>query len=238
MRDNAMFDVRSIVIGIILMLKRYTCINITIYEESCDEDFKNGIMALPLIGLAIGFSAFLIASMEFVYDGFFVSVLVLGFYCIVTKSVNLTDTYRTLNYIIKPKNQSEQIVGIIGTTIILLLYFSLFRIVPVTSLIIMPVAGYSSLIILSPIIKRNKEITTIMKYCGKYQNIAAFAISFLIASVFNYKLVISLSLTYMISGFIVSYLDNKIKVIPNSVEGLIVETAQIIFLTITYLIRI
>lgn len=233
-----MFDVRSIVIGIILMLKKYTCINITIYEESSEEDYKNGIMALPLIGLAIGFIAFLIVTLEFIYDGFFVSVLVLGFYCIVTKSVNLTDTYRTLNYIIKPKNQSEQIVGIIGTTIILLLYFSLFRIVPSTSLIIMTVAGYSSLIVLSPVIKRNKEVTTIMKYCGKYQIIAAFAISFLIAAVFNYKLVISLSLTYMICGFVVSYMDNKINVLPNSVEGLIIETAQIIFLTITYLIRI
>lgn len=233
-----MFDVRSIVIGIILMLKKYTCINITIYEESSNEDYKNGIMALPLIGLAIGFSSFLIASLEFVYDGFFVSVLVLGFYCIVTRSVNLTDTYRTLNYIIKPKNQSEQIVGIIGTTVILLLYFSLFRIVPSTSLIIMPVAGYSSLIILSPVIKRNKKNTEIMKYCGKYHTIAAFAISFLIAAVFNYKLVISLSLTYMISGFVVSYLDNKVSVLPNSAEGLIVETAQILFLIITYIIRI
>lgn len=233
-----MFDVRSIVIGIILMLRKYTCINITIYEESSDEDYKNGIMALPLIGLAIGFTAFLIASLEFIYDGFFVSVLVLGFYCIVTKGVNLTDTYRTLNYIIKPKNQSEQIVGIIGTTIVLLLYFSLFRIVPVTSLIIMPVAGYSSLIILSPVIRRNKDITSIMKHCGKYHNIAAFAVSFLLAAVFIYKLVIPLSLTYMISGFVVSYLDNKIKVLPNSVEGLIVEAAQLIFLTISYLIRI
>lgn len=233
-----MFDVRSIVIGIILMLKKYTCIDITIYEESSEEDYKNGIMALPLIGLAIGFAAFMIASLEFVYDGFFVSVLVLGFYCIVTKSVNLTDTYRTLNYIIKPKNQSEQIVGIIGTTIIILFYFSLFRIVPATSLIVMPVAGYSSLIVLSTVIRRNKNVTNIMKYCGKYHTIAAFAISFLIASVFNYRLVIPLSLTYMICGIAVSYVDNKIKVLPNSVEGLIVETSQLIFLIITYLIRI
>jgi hypothetical protein len=42
----------------------------------------------------------------------------------------------------------------------------------------------------------------------------------------------------MISGFVVSYLDNKVSVLPNSAEGLIVETAQILFLIITYIIRI
>lgn len=233
-----MYDLRSIVIGITLMLKKYTCINITVYAESNNEDFKNGIMALPLIGLAIGFVTFLITSLEFVYDEFFISVLVLGFYSIVTKAVNLTDTYRTLNYVIKPQNQSEQISGIIGTVIILLLYFSLIRIVPVTTLIIMPVAGYSSLIILSSVIKRNKECTSIMKYCGKYHSIAAFSISFLLAAVFNYKLVIPLSLTFMVSGIVVSFMDNKIKILPNSVEGLFIEATQLIFLTITYLIRI
>lgn len=238
LRVSTMFDLRSIVIGVVLMLKKYTCINITIYADSNDDDFKNGIMALPLIGLAVGFIAFLIASFKFIYDEFFISSLIFGYYCLVTKTVNLTDTYRTLNYIIKPKNQSEQISGIIGIIIISLIYFSLLRIVPVTALIIMPVAGYSSLIILSTIIKRNKDGTAIMKYCGKYHSIAAFSISFLLASLFNYKLVISLSLTYMISGMIVSSLDKKIKILPSSVEGFFIEITQVTFLIITYMLKI
>lgn len=233
-----MFDLRSIVIGVVLMLKKYTIINITIYADSNDDDFKNGIMALPLIGLAVGFVTFLIASFKFVYDEFFISTLTFGYYCLVTKTVNLTDTYRTLNYIIKPKNQSEQISGIIGIMIISLIYFSLLRIVPVTALIIMPVAGYSSLIILSTIIKRNKDGTAIMKYCSKYHSIAAFSTSFLLAAIFNYKLVISLSLTYMISGMIVSSLDKKIKILPSSIEGFFIEITQVIFLIITYLLKI
>ncbi len=233
-----MFDLRSIVIGVVLMLKKYTCININIYEDSNDDDYKNGIMALPLIGLAIGFVAFVISSFKFIYDDFFIASLILGYYFLITKTVNFKDAYRTLNYIIKPKNQTEQISGTIGIIFISLTYFSLIRIVPATSLIIMPVVGYSSLIILSTIIKRDKEGTSIMQYCSKSHSLIAFAVSILLTAVINYKLVIPLSLTYIISGMIVSYLDNKIKHMPNSVEGFFIEITQVIFLAITYLMKI
>ena len=233
-----MFDLRSIVIGIVLMLKKYSCVSLTIYEEANEEDYKNGIMALPLIGLAIGFFAFIISSLRYVYDGFFISAVVFLYYCIITKTVNIKDVYRTLNYYIRPANQTEQISGIIGVILICLMYVSLFRIVPVTSLIIMPAAGFSNLIILSKVIKRDLDNTSIMKHCEKRHVIAAFGISFLFAAIFNYRLVISLSLTYMISGVIISILDKKIKNVPNSIEGFIIEISQILFLSITYLLKI
>ena len=233
-----MLDIRSIVIGIVLMLKKYTCINITMYEDTNEEDYKTGIFVLPLIGIAIGFVALLISSFKGLYDGFFVSVLILTYYNIVTKLVNMKDTYRTINYYLKPNNQTEQLSGIIGITLINLMYFSLFRIVPPTALIVMFVAGYSSPIILSSVIKRNKENTSVMKYCGKYHIIAAFVISFSIAVIFNYRLVISLSLTYLILGIIVSILDDKIKLFPSSIEGAFIEITQVMFLIITYLLKI
>ena len=233
-----MFDLRSIVIGIVLMLKKYSCVSLTIYEEANEEDYKNGIMALPLIGLAIGFFAFIISSLRYVYDGFFISAVVFLYYCIITKTVNIKDVYRTLNYYIRPANQTEQISGIIGVILICLMYVSLFRIVPVTSLIIMPAAGFSNLIILSKVIKRNPDNTSILKHCGKYHIIAAFGISFLFTAIFNYKLIISLSLTYMLTGAIISILDKKIKNVPNSIEGFIIEISQILFLSITYLLKI
>lgn len=233
-----MFDLRSVAIGMILMLKKYTCIDITIYAETNEEDYKSGIFVLPLIGFAIGFIALLISSLKIFYDGFFVSVLILAFYNIITKTVNMKDTYRTLNYYIKPKNQTEQLSGLIGIILINLIYFSLFRIVPSTSLIVMFVAGFSNLIILSSVIKRNKDNTSIMKYCSKYQIIAAFGISFFIAAIFNYRLVISLSLTYMTTAMIVSILDDKIKIFPSSIEGTFIEITQVLFLIITYIMKL
>ncbi|HAS90992.1 MAG TPA: hypothetical protein DCS12_01645 [Clostridiales bacterium] len=233
-----MFDLRSIVIGLVLMLKKYSCLSLTIYEEANEEDYKNGIIALPLIGLAIGLVAFIIVSFRYIYDGFFISSAVLLYYCVVTKTTNIKDVYRTLNYYIKPANQTDNISGIIGTVLICLMYLSLFRVVPVTSLIIMPAAGFSNLMILSKVIKRDLENTSILKYCGNYHIIAAFGISFLSAAILNYKLIISLSLMFMLSGLIVSILDKRIKNVPSSVEGFIIEVSQIMFLIITYVIRL
>jgi hypothetical protein len=41
----------------------------------------------------------------------------------------------------------------------------------------------------------------------------------------------------MLSGLIVSILDKRIKNVPSSVEGFIIEVSQIMFLIITYVIR-
>jgi len=101
----------------------------------------------------------------------------------------------------------------------------------------MPAAGFSNLMILSKVIKRDLENTSILKYCGNYHIIAAFGISFLSAAILNYKLIISLSLMFMLSGLIVSILDKRIKNVPSSVEGFIIEVSQIMFLIITYVIR-
>jgi len=233
-----MFDLRSLIIGIVLIIKKYTCINIKVYAESNDDDYKYGIILLPLVGFVIGFFACFISAFRIFYDDIFISVVVLSYYCIITKTVNLRDTYRTLNYIIKPINQSEQISGIIGIIIICLFYFSLIRLVDITALFLMPVAGYSGLIILSTVFKRNKDGTSIIKYCGKYHEISAFSLSFIMAAVINYKLVIPLALTYMVSGVVVNIMDKKIKLLPNSIEGFIIEITQLIFLIFTYLFKI
>ena len=233
-----MFDLKSLLLGIISIIKKYTCINIKVYAESNDEDYKNGIILLPLVGLVIGFAASFISSFKIFYDDFFISVIVFTYYCIITKTVNLRDTYRTLNYIIKPKSQSEQVSGIIGIIIICLFYFALIRLVDVTALFLMPVAGYSGLIVLSMVFKRNKEGTSIIKYCSKYHYISAFGISFIFAVLINYKLIVPLALTFMVSGLAVNFMDKKIKILPNSIEGFIIEIIQLIFLTITYLFKI
>lgn len=233
-----MFDLRSIVIGIILMLKKYTCINVTIYTENTDDDYKSGIIILPLIGFAIGFIAFIIANLKFFYDSFFIATLILIYLNIITKAVNMKDTYTSLNYLFKNRDKHEQITGLVGIILIYLLYFSLIGIVPTTALIIMPVAGYSNLILLSFIIKNNKDNTLIMKYCEKHHVISAFAISFLLTVIFNYRLIISLVLTYMITGIVVSLLDEKIGKITDSFEGLIIEITQSLFLMITYLMML
>lgn len=233
-----MLDLKSFVIGFVLMLKKFTIININIYEEPCDEDYINGIILLPIIGFMVGFFASFISSFRLFYDGYFVSILVFMYYCIVTKTVNLIDVYKTLNYIIKPKNYSEQISGIIGIVLTSLLYVSLIKLVNVKALMIAFVSGYSGLIMLSSLIQREKQGTSIMKYCSNNIKIAVFVISFALAILINHKLVVPLALTYMLSGFIINLIDKKVTVLPYSIEGFIIELIQIMFLIITYMLKI
>lgn len=230
-----MFDLRSIVAGTILMLKKYTCINITIYADTTDEDYKSGILALPLMGFAIGFVAFLIAGLKLFYDSFFIGAITLIYLNIITKSVNMKDIYISLNHLLKSHNDNDQIYGIIGIILINLLYFSLIGIIPLTGLIIMPVAGYSNLILMSFVIKSKKENTSVMKYCERHHVVSAFVISFLLTAIFNYRLIISLSLTYMITGAVMSIFDERTDSINDSLEGFIIEITQVLFLIITYM---
>ncbi|HHZ01431.1 MAG TPA: hypothetical protein GX396_00635 [Tissierellia bacterium] len=218
------------------MLRKYTCVNITIYQETNEEDYINGIGALPLIGLALGFFSFIIASLRYLFEGFFISSVVLLYYCLITKAVNIKDVYGTFNYYFN-KEYCKDTWEVIILVIICLMYYSLFRIVPITSLILMPSVGFSCMIILSQIIKGDLSNTSVLKYCKKHHVIIAFSLSFIFAAILNYKLIISLSLTYMAAGIIVSRIDNKIKDYPVSIEGCIIELSQILFLIITYLFK-
>lgn len=233
-----MFDFGSIILGFARMVKKFTCINIEISVLSEEEDLRAGVVVLPVLGLAIGFFACFISSFRFFYDSYFISILVLAYYCIMTGTKTLTDTYGTLNYMIKPRNQNEQIGGIIGIVIICMIYTSLFRLVSYKTILMMPVAGFSGLIILSNIFDRDKTNTTIMKYCGRYETIAALAISFTVATAVDYRLVAPLAVTYMILALVINIIDAKMKIIPSSSEGFLVEIVQIAFLTVTYIFKI
>lgn len=233
-----MHVLKSFVPGGILMLKKYTCLNVNSYEITTDEDYISGIMLLPLIGVVMGFFASFISSFRLFYDGYFVSIMVFAYYCIITRTVNLLDTYRTLNFIVKPETGTEELTGTIGVTIACLLYISLIKLVNVNALMVMATAGYSGLIILSAVFQRNKDATKIMKYCSNQHIAAAFIISFCTAVLIDYRLIVPLSLTYMISGLAVNALDKKIKIMPVSVEGFIIEGIQILFLIITYIFKI
>lgn len=232
-----MIDFRSMIIGIILMLRKFTCININIYEESTEDDYKLGIVMLPIIGILMGIGLFVISMFRYIYDSFFISVMSFFCYCIFTKTTNFIDVYKILNHIIKPKNESEQISSVMGVIIICSLYVILLGLVPKTAILIMPIVGYSSLIILSTIFEKNKKDTTIIKYCTNEYRFIAFLVSFFLTIIFNYKLIVPLAFTYMLCGFIVNYIDKKYE-IPSFIEGFIIEIVQILFLIFTYLIKI
>ncbi len=231
-----MFEAKNAFIGALLMLKKFTIFNIKFYAETEDSDYIFGVFLLPFLGLLIGTFSLAISIFKFLYEPIFVGILIFIYYCIITKSTNIIDTYKTINTIIRPKNANEQLLGTISIVLLCLLYFTLFSISSIRAILLAPMVGFSNLLILSLLIKRNKENTSILKYCTKNHSILAFVFSFVVTIIISYKLTVALALTYIITGILTNYFDLKIKILPSSVEGFIVEISQILFLILCYLL--
>lgn len=231
-----MFEAKNAFIGALLMLKRFTIFNINFYAQTEDSDYKFGVFLLPFLGLLIGLASVFISIFKFVYDPMFIGALIFIYYCIITKCTNIIDTYKTINIIIKSKNTNDQILSTIAVVAFCILYFTMLSVLSIRAILIMPMVGFSSLLILSQIVKRNKENTNILKYCTKNHAIVAFVFSFIVTTLISYRLTVALSLTYIIAGILTNYFDSKIKILPSSIEGFIVEITQLLFLILCYVL--
>ena len=232
-----MSEIRSITIGLILMIKKYTCIPINLYVEQTDEDYHNGITLLPALGIAIGMIMFFISILGYIYNRFFISILIVAFYCVITKCNMLKDLSMAVNKIIYNDEDNYNNIGeTVSIIIVLMLYFVLFGLVPNTAILLTPIVGFSTLLITGSTIKHNDK--NIISYCNRKERTVAFSIVFAAAVIVNYKLVLSISFTFIIIGFVLNYLNNYIKKVLFKYDGCIIEISQIIFLILTYILKI
>ncbi len=233
-----MFEAKNAFVGALLVLRKFTIFNIKFYTESEESDYSFAVLLMPLLGLVIGLCTLIFSSLKFIYSPIFSGALLLTYYCIITKSNNIKDTYKIISIIIKSNEENKQFYNIISLVVLCTLYFALFSVSSIRALILMPMVGFCSLIIQALIIKRDKSSSSILKYSSKNHSYFAFIFSFLFTIIINYKLSISLSLTYIIVSFIVNYFESKLKILPSTVEGFIIEISQILFLVISYILMI
>ncbi len=233
-----MFEAKNLFVGALLILKKFTLFNIKFYAETEEADYSFAVFLLPLLGLIIGFCTIPFSIFKIFYEPMLAGALLLIYYCIITKASNIKDTYKTINIIINTNDDNKQFYSIISLVVLCILYFVLFSVSSLRVILILPVVGFSNLIIQALIIKRDKSNAPILKFSTRNHSIFAFIFSFVITLLINYRLVISLSLTYVISSFIMNYFDSKIKILPSSIEGFTIEISQILFLILSYLLML
>jgi hypothetical protein len=233
-----MFEAKNAFIGALLVLRKFTIFNVKFYAETEESDYSFAVFLLPLLGLIIGLGSLAISIFKLLYAPMFIGALLLIYYCIITKSANIKDTYKTINIIINAKDDNKQFYSIISLVTLCILYFALFSVSSIRAIILMPMVGFSNLITQALIIKRDKTCAPILKYSTRNHSIFAFAFSFILTIIINYRLAISLSLTYIIVSFLINYFDSKIKIVPSSVEGFVIEISQILFLILSYLLML
>lgn len=232
-----MFDMKGMVVGTFMMLRKYTCINITVYADDGEEELSQGLLLLPVIGAVLGVPALLLSFLSLLYGSMFAGVVILIYYAAITKVSSLTESYKSLNYYIRLRGQSGQVPGITGIVAVCLLYSVLMGQVYRGALLVMFTAGYGGLILTGFLSDRCKDNTSIFRHLNSYHAVSALLVSFLMAAAAGFRLVISLSFTYMIIFCLVRLADRKIKILPDSAEGLIIEMSQLLFLLITFLLK-
>lgn len=230
-----MFDIKNYVIGALLMLKKYTIFNIKFYANTDDEDYIAGIHTLPLIGIIMGLISLIFSLLSYIYNDLFTGLILVIYFSAITNLSNLKETVHSIKFICKNKNDINIYIQVI-IVIILFTYYTLFTVLPAKIIALMPIVGYSTLIISSNFFKRTKSNTSIIKFCNKAHISIAFIVSFLATLIISYRSAIALSATYCICISITCIADLKIKILPSSVEGMLIEISQILFLFFSYIL--
>lgn len=231
-----MIELKSMVIGLVLMINRFTCFNINLYTEIKDDDYQLGVLFLPVIGIVMGLVMFLISLLGLIYNKYFVSILILAFYFFITKGNTFNDITLTSNKFFLNTYKTDQNSNGIINIIIVLFYFTLFSIVPISVILITPIIGFSTLLLSGSITFETEYKHSIIKHSETKYRISAFIFSFLTSAIINYKLIIPVSFTFIFCGLFVNYINKNKPYLLENIEGFLIETSQIIFLILTYLL--
>lgn len=220
------------------MINKFTCFNIKLYAEIKDEDYKLGVLFLPFIGIIMGLTMFLISLLGLIYNKYFVSILILAFYFFITQGNTFNDITITSNKFYSNTFKTEQNPNGIVNVLYVLFYFTLFANVPISAILITPIIGFSTLLLSGSIIFETEYKQSLTKHSETKYRISAFIFSFVASIIINYKLIIPVSFTFIFCGLFVNYINKNKSYLLENIEGFLIETSQIIFLILTYLLLI
>lgn len=232
-----MEEIKSIFIGVLILIKKYTCIPIKINIEDYIDNYNNIKLLLPFLGLVFGFIMFLISLLGYIYNKLLISIILVLLYCWMTKN----RTFHELNTLSFEFFSIKKKANDLSNTFIILnilLYVVLFGLVPKTAIFITPILGYSSILLINSIAYNIRKNINISKYFGNMERIFALITVYIVSLIINYKLIIPASFTFIIIGLIFIYIDNNSKKIILETEGLVIEVSQLLFLIFTYILRI
>lgn len=231
-----MFSVKNIFNGLFLMLKKLTIIDVKFYADVENSDYLAGIFTIPIIGILIGMFTIPFSILKLIYNPLFCSILIFTLYCILTKCFSIIESSKTFEFFFAKYVKDFIVVKSIYIFTICTMYIILFSVSNFSTIIITPLIGYCSLIIDILFVKRDKNNTLILKYCNKNHVYFTFLLLYFICILLNIKLCISACIVLVINMILLNIIETKIKIIPLSFEGTIIEISQLLFLIISYML--
>ncbi len=231
--------------SIFLILSIFTKIPLKLNSEFDEEDYKLGMIFLPIIGLIIGLGFVLIKLTTFVSSSYIVGLLLTIFYVIITGAIHIRGFGSKLNEFFSSEDTEENSINsqdstgkIIGVLLLLVAYIVLLGENSFSAVFLMPIVGRTSYM-LSSYIVNNKNIENshkLISVSDKSVRNSAFLFAFILSLIFNFMAVIPIFIAFVIIGLFTKMMIDKKENFSTDDHGFMVELSQIIFLIVAYYI--
>ncbi len=233
-----------------MMMLFFTRIPIRHHYEFDDRDYQLGIILFPLIGLIIGLGLLILKHATFFVNPYVSSLILVFFYVWITGGIHIDGLSDTADGIFSGRDKAKMLdimkdsrVGSFGSLSIGLLivsYVTLFADNLGGTIFVMAIMGKASILAAASISDYAKDEdglgAVFIKSCTDRERNIGFAFTALIALFINYRLIVPVVVTFIISGLITKFIIKKIGGMTGDTLGFVHEISQIVFLIISSLV--
>ncbi|MEJ6950412.1 adenosylcobinamide-GDP ribazoletransferase [Natronospora cellulosivora (SeqCode)] len=237
--------------GFLLMITFLTRIPIKYPFQYREEDFIKGIIWMPAIGLIIGLLLWGISFISYFLDRIVVSIIICFAYIWITGALHIDGLADTVDGVFSNREKSRVLeimkdsrIGAFGVlAIFFLLAFNiiLVNLIDFRTLIIWPVLGRSSAILLCYFSQYLREMGIakgFVENTGLKEVVFSKLLLIIIALLIDYRLIPAILIVLYITSYFIGFFKKKIGGITGDNIGFIIELSQTIFLFLTYLLTV
>lgn len=236
--------------SILLMITFFTRIPLKVQEEFDDKDYKLGIIFLPILGIIVGISLGILKIFALISSTYVVGLILTLFYLWISGGIHLDGLGDTLDGLLSGREKEKQLeimkdsrvgtFGVLGLVFIVAAYIILLGEGSLTSVLLMPVVGKSSIMLsayMSDYARGEEGLGyKFVTLSDKNVRNSAFIFAFILGIILNYILLIPMVITFALTGITTKSITRKIGGTTGDTLGFINEFAQVVFLLLANLI--
>jgi len=236
--------------SILLMITFFTRIPIKLESDFDDNDYKLGIILLPLIGVVIGIGLLILKIFTFISSTYVLGLILTLFYLWISGGLHLDGFGDTLDGLLSGRDRESQLeimkdsrlgtFGVVGLIFVIGAYIILLGEGILATVFLMPIVGKSSMMLSAYMSDYARDEEGLgfkfISLSDKTVRNSAFVFSFILGIIINYMILIPMVLTFIIVGITTKWIQKKIGGSTGDTLGFINEFSQVIFLLLTNLI--
>jgi len=233
-----------------MMMLFFTRIPIKHHYQFDDQDYQLGILLFPLIGLLIGIGLLILKKATFFVNPYISAIILVFFYVWITGGIHIDGLSDTSDGIFSGQDQTKMLdimkdsrvgsFGALSISLLIVSYVVLFAVNPGGTILVMAIMGKASVLGAASISAYAKDEAGLgaafIKYCTDRERNIGFAFTAVLALIVNYRLIVPVVATFILTGLITKSVIKKIGGMTGDTLGFVHEISQIAFLLISSLV--